>query len=178
MIVGDIQKNKAARLQYINNMRDKFGFEDKEIVGELRAELSVLDAKNASIISAVSIMFVGFTIVIDNPSQELKDTGLIPVIIVGMLGALLLLGQQILRIARVRWSRYELGLGADEYFEELLIARNQRTRALRRTSIYINFLGLLLVVLLVAAYIDSIEFEGVSGALADFSKQVIGFFGG
>lgn len=176
--MGDLQKNKAERLQYIRNMRDKFGFEDKEIVGELREELSVLDAKNASIMSAASIMFVGLTIVIDNPSQELKNSGLIPIIIVGMLGALLLLGRQILRIARVRWSRYELGRAADEYFEELLIARNQRTRALRRTSLYMNFLGLLLVVLLVAAYVNAINVNGVLGALANFVKQVIGFFGG
>ena len=48
---NDLQRDQRERAAHIKAMRDNFGFDDREIVRELRDELSVLDAKNASILS-------------------------------------------------------------------------------------------------------------------------------
>jgi len=146
-MAGDLHKNAAERRAHIKAMREQFGFDDREIMKELRDELSVLDDKNASILSTASILFVGYTIILGVGQERLQERSVLGASILLLFLFIIFLGRQILRIARVRWSRYDHRQPTDEYFDELLAARNSRTKALRSTYWVMTLLsgGLLLI---------------------------------
>jgi hypothetical protein len=151
----DLHRNKQEREAHINAMRSKLGFDDKDIIRELRDELSVLDNKNASILSTASILFVGYTIILGIGQQCLQQRGILGYSVFFLFLFVIFLGRQILKIAQVRWSRYDLGYSTDEYFDELLAVRNVRTRALRSTYWIMTLLSIGLMIMLAFAFVAS-----------------------
>ncbi|MGA7712565.1 MAG: hypothetical protein WCA81_11730 [Rhizomicrobium sp.] len=157
---SDLQRNKQERSAHITAMREQFGFSDRDIVRELRDELSVLDSKNGSILSTASILFVGYTIILNIGHDRLQERGVLSFSVFLLFLFIFLLGRQMLKIAHVRWSRYDLQHPTDYYFDELLAVRNARTKALRSTYWVMTLLTVGLIIIFGFAVASPFEWVG------------------